>query len=152
MVKKMALGLMLASSTLFTGQVLMRRPWWVWTYGPFVLRFSLPVYAVARYRRKKRFVRCRRQAIYRRWYFQEQYGPQLDKSTITDVTPAAEACADEIEKALYQPHVGRGGQEGGLAFEADKNDYRGVLAGLEGITEESRQFGRDDRQVLTFGE
>ena len=26
------------------------------------------------------------------------------------------------------------GKKGGLAFQADKNDYRGVLAGLEGIT------------------
>lgn len=152
MVKKMGLGLTLASSTLFAGQVLMRRPYWELMYGPFVLGFSLLVYVAARYRRKKRFARYRRQAIYRRWYFQEQYGPQLDKSAISDVTPAAEACADEIEKALYQPHVGRGGQEGGLAFEADKNDYRGVLAGLEGITEESHQFERDDRQLLTFGE
>jgi hypothetical protein len=27
-----------------------------------------------------------------------------------------------------------GGNTGGAAFQADKNDYRGVLAGLEGIT------------------
>jgi hypothetical protein len=27
-----------------------------------------------------------------------------------------------------------GGKKGGCAFQADKNDYRGVLAGLEGIT------------------
>jgi hypothetical protein len=27
-----------------------------------------------------------------------------------------------------------GGNKGGLAFQADKNDYRGMLAGLEGIT------------------
>jgi hypothetical protein len=27
-----------------------------------------------------------------------------------------------------------GGKKGGMAFQADKNDYRGVLAGLEGIT------------------
>ena len=27
-----------------------------------------------------------------------------------------------------------GGNKGGAAFQADKNDYRGVLAGLEGIT------------------
>jgi len=27
-----------------------------------------------------------------------------------------------------------GGQKGGLAFQADKNDYRGLLAGIEGIT------------------
>src|SRR5579863_1385503 len=27
-----------------------------------------------------------------------------------------------------------GGQKGGLAFQADKSDYRGLLAGLEGIT------------------
>jgi hypothetical protein len=27
-----------------------------------------------------------------------------------------------------------GGNKGGLAFQADKNDYRGLLAGLEGIT------------------
>lgn len=26
------------------------------------------------------------------------------------------------------------GKKGGMAFQADKNDYRGVLAGLEGIT------------------
>jgi len=26
------------------------------------------------------------------------------------------------------------GKKGGIAFQADKNDYRGVLAGLEGIT------------------
>jgi hypothetical protein len=26
------------------------------------------------------------------------------------------------------------GNKGGVAFQADKNDYRGVLAGLEGIT------------------
>ncbi|MEI9970121.1 MAG: hypothetical protein WDM87_16435 [Terracidiphilus sp.] len=26
------------------------------------------------------------------------------------------------------------GQKGGIAFQADKNDYRGLLAGLEGIT------------------
>jgi hypothetical protein len=26
------------------------------------------------------------------------------------------------------------GQKGGAAFQADKNDYRGVLAGLEGVT------------------
>ncbi len=26
------------------------------------------------------------------------------------------------------------GQKGGLAFQADKNDYRGLLAGLEGVT------------------
>jgi len=27
-----------------------------------------------------------------------------------------------------------GGKKGGLALQADKNDYRGLLAGLEGIT------------------
>lgn len=27
-----------------------------------------------------------------------------------------------------------GGQKGGIAFQADKSDYRGLLAGLEGIT------------------
>jgi hypothetical protein len=27
-----------------------------------------------------------------------------------------------------------GGQKGGLAFQADKSDYRGLLAGLEGVT------------------
>jgi len=27
-----------------------------------------------------------------------------------------------------------GGKKGGIAFQADKNDYRGLLAGLEGIT------------------
>lgn len=27
-----------------------------------------------------------------------------------------------------------GGSKGGFAFQADKNDYRGILAGLEGIT------------------
>jgi hypothetical protein len=27
-----------------------------------------------------------------------------------------------------------GGKKGGMAFQADKNDYRGLLAGLEGIT------------------
>ena len=27
-----------------------------------------------------------------------------------------------------------GGKKGGMAFQADKNEYRGVLAGLEGIT------------------
>jgi hypothetical protein len=27
-----------------------------------------------------------------------------------------------------------GGKKGGFAFQADKNDYRGVLAGLEGVT------------------
>jgi hypothetical protein len=27
-----------------------------------------------------------------------------------------------------------GGRKGGVAFQADKNDYRGVLAGLEGVT------------------
>lgn len=27
-----------------------------------------------------------------------------------------------------------GGKKGGVAFQADKNEYRGVLAGLEGIT------------------
>ncbi len=27
-----------------------------------------------------------------------------------------------------------GGKKGGLAFQADKNDYRGLLAGLEGVT------------------
>jgi hypothetical protein len=26
------------------------------------------------------------------------------------------------------------GKKGGIAFQADKNDYRGVLAGLEGVT------------------
>lgn len=26
------------------------------------------------------------------------------------------------------------GNKGGIAFQADKNDYRGLLAGLEGIT------------------
>ena len=26
------------------------------------------------------------------------------------------------------------GRKGGVAFQADKNDYRGLLAGLEGIT------------------
>jgi hypothetical protein len=26
------------------------------------------------------------------------------------------------------------GKKGGIAFQADKSDYRGVLAGLEGIT------------------
>jgi len=26
------------------------------------------------------------------------------------------------------------GKKGGVAFQADKNEYRGVLAGLEGIT------------------
>ena len=26
------------------------------------------------------------------------------------------------------------GKKGGLAFQADKNDYRGLLAGLEGVT------------------
>lgn len=28
----------------------------------------------------------------------------------------------------------QGGQKGGIAFQADKNDYRGLLTGLEGIT------------------
>ena len=27
-----------------------------------------------------------------------------------------------------------GGKKGGFAFQADKNDYRGLLAGLEGVT------------------
>jgi hypothetical protein len=27
-----------------------------------------------------------------------------------------------------------GGKKGGLAFQADKSDYRGLLVGLEGIT------------------
>ncbi len=27
-----------------------------------------------------------------------------------------------------------GGKKGGMAFQADKNDYRGLLAGLEGVT------------------
>ena len=27
-----------------------------------------------------------------------------------------------------------GGTKGGIAFQADKNDYRGVLTGLEGVT------------------
>jgi hypothetical protein len=27
-----------------------------------------------------------------------------------------------------------GGKKGGAAFQADKNDYRGILAGMEGIT------------------
>lgn len=27
-----------------------------------------------------------------------------------------------------------GGKKGGVAFQADTNDYRGLLAGLEGIT------------------
>lgn len=27
-----------------------------------------------------------------------------------------------------------GGKKGGFAFQADKNDYRGILAGLEGVT------------------
>ena len=27
-----------------------------------------------------------------------------------------------------------GGKKGGIAFQADKNDYRGLLAGIEGIT------------------
>ncbi len=27
-----------------------------------------------------------------------------------------------------------GGKKGGVAFQADKNEYRGVLAGLEGIS------------------
>ena len=27
-----------------------------------------------------------------------------------------------------------GGKRGGIAFQADKSDYRGVLAGLEGVT------------------
>jgi hypothetical protein len=27
-----------------------------------------------------------------------------------------------------------GGKKGGMAFQADKNEYRGVLAGLEGVT------------------
>jgi hypothetical protein len=27
-----------------------------------------------------------------------------------------------------------GGKKGGVAFQADKNDYRGLLAGLEGVT------------------
>ena len=26
------------------------------------------------------------------------------------------------------------GKKGGVAFQADKNDYRGLLAGLEGVT------------------
>lgn len=26
------------------------------------------------------------------------------------------------------------GKKGGFAFQADKNDYRGILAGLEGVT------------------
>jgi hypothetical protein len=30
--------------------------------------------------------------------------------------------------------VGRCGKKGGFAFQADKGDYRGILAGLEGIT------------------
>jgi hypothetical protein len=80
MIKRMVLGLMLASSGIgFTFR--MGWPCWVWTYGPFVLGFSLLVYAAARYRRKKRFARYRREAIYWRSYFQEQYGPQLDTRT-----------------------------------------------------------------------
>jgi hypothetical protein len=27
-----------------------------------------------------------------------------------------------------------GGQKGGIAFQADKSDYRGLLTGLEGVT------------------
>jgi hypothetical protein len=27
-----------------------------------------------------------------------------------------------------------GGHKGGIAFQADKNEYRGIIAGLEGIT------------------
>jgi hypothetical protein len=27
-----------------------------------------------------------------------------------------------------------GGKKGGIAFQADKNEYRGILAGLEGVT------------------
>jgi hypothetical protein len=27
-----------------------------------------------------------------------------------------------------------GGKKGGIAFQADKNDYRGVIAGIEGVT------------------
>jgi hypothetical protein len=31
-------------------------------------------------------------------------------------------------------HPSSGGHKGGIAFQADKNDYRGVLADLEGVT------------------
>ena len=41
---------------------------------------------------------------------------------------------DKVEKALHRADVGRRREKGRRRFQADKSDYRGVLAGLEGIT------------------
>lgn len=41
---------------------------------------------------------------------------------------------DQIEEAFHRSDVGRYRPQGGIAFQADKSNYRGVLAGLEGIT------------------
>ncbi len=42
--------------------------------------------------------------------------------------------SDEIKEALRWPHGGGWRCKGGFAMQADKNDYRGVIAGLEGVT------------------
>ena len=44
-----------------------------------------------------------------------------------------------------------GDKKGGFAMQCDKSDYRGVLAGLEGITgKKARGFRSDDGEKLSF--
>ena len=40
----------------------------------------------------------------------------------------------QVEETLYRFYLGRQREKGGAAFQADKGEYRGVLAGLEGVT------------------
>ena len=43
-----------------------------------------------------------------------------------------------------------GGKKGGLAFQADKSDYRGILTGLEGVSgKEDSEHGRNGCQELS---
>lgn len=39
-----------------------------------------------------------------------------------------------MQIVLDESNIGDGGKKGGIAFQSDKSNYRGLLAGLEGIT------------------
>ncbi len=42
--------------------------------------------------------------------------------------------AQQIEEALRGAHRAAADQKGGFAMQCDKNEYRGILAGLEGVS------------------
>jgi hypothetical protein len=48
----------------------------------------------------------------------------------------AGCCFHQVKETFRRVDLGDGDKKGGFAMQYDKNDYRGVLAGLEGVTEE----------------